>query len=142
MVAGFIDVAATVHAIVKPIVGETKVYAHGPLPDFGDNMVVYQVVAPRPVGHQELEFAAVRANIMFQVFDRDRVKAAQLANKVCREFYARARSREPVMVGVDESYRVSYVQVDTFPTQVNANLVNDRLVYRYDFELQVIVRHV
>lgn len=140
LLARFIDPDAAVHAIVKPLVGDVKVYYHGPLPDFGDRMVVYQVVAPRPVGGDGLTFEAVRANVMFQVFDRDRVKGMALAHMVCQGVFEKARSRIPVRVADGEEYVFPFARVDEVPTQVNANLVNDRLAYRFDFEIELIVR--
>lgn len=135
-----VDIGLVVYNVIRSIVGsEIPVYYQGPLPDYGQRMVVYQVLSPSPVAGGDLTWAAAKSRVAFQVFDRDREAANDLAERVCRGIYEYFRANRTVTTTRGE-YRLSYVEVEDLPAHVNSNLVNDRSIFRFDFDLFVIVR--
>lgn len=134
-----IDVGAVIGAFLRERFPKVPRYFHGPAPDFGERMIVYQIIEPSPVGAGSRVWEAVEFHLYMHSFHRDREKAVELANSACQELYDAYWGSETVVAGGEE-YRFSFVEVVRLPQAENDNLVNDQQIFRFDSQLRIIVR--
>ncbi len=135
-----VDVAGVVAAFLREHYPNVPRYFHGPNPDFGERMIVFQVIEPRPVGAGSRVWEAVEFNLFTHVFHRDREAAVELANTVCQDLHEAYWGGELVSVKGDGKFRFSFVEMIQFPQAENDNLVNDQQIFRFDSHMRVIVR--
>lgn len=128
----------TAHIIRTTLAGEMPVYFHGPTPDFGDAMCVYQVLEPAVLS-DNYPWEAVEFYVVINMFNRQRVKAFTDSNRVINAFLDAWRSHALVPTTGGGVY-LSHVTVEQLPASENDNLVNDSQITRFDSEVKVIAR--
>lgn len=140
MVSPMIDSAAVVACALGELLPGVDTYFHGPEPNYVRQMVVYDVLEPVPLD-ERFPWEAVEFNAVFNCFHRDREAAFEMARTACYGVYDMYLTHESLVVE-GRGVRLSHVELVQLPTAENDNLVNDSQIYRFDFELKIIARHV
>lgn len=138
-----VDVAGFVYALLVSLLDEdTRVYAHGPLPNWGDSMVVFDIFRVRPVTSSVSRCGGAQDFVLqVQVYSRERQWAYRTANSLCagiEEVFWKKQS-----FGTDSGLvGVSALEFLYMPMETNSNLVNETRAHRFDFEVNMVVRRL
>lgn len=137
---GFINASVLSNDILRRFLpAGVALYAHGPTPDFGKSMVVYQVTDSEPFRQGRLAIDAIDFNLAVHCFHRSPKEAYELADQLVTGIYNAYITHQKFTDG-ESDVHLTGLDIVSLPVQGNDELVNDQQIYRFNFNIDIIAR--